>query len=84
MGIFDLFRHDASEEWPEQREQPLALDLRELSLNGIPLGAPVTDLSQFGRPSNSKPFKSGHFHYERLGMVIELTNESKFHGRVFH
>ncbi len=75
MGVFDRFRRDASEEWPKQKQQSLTLDLRVVSLNGIPLGAPSTDLSLFGRPSNSKPFSQGQFRYDLLGIVIELEDE---------
>lgn len=75
MGIFDLFRHDQSEEWPEEREQSLVLDLREQSLNGIQIGAAGEMLEKFGRPSNAKPFKHRQFLYERMGIVIELEKD---------
>ncbi len=84
MGLFDRFRHDVSEHWPAQTKQPLTLDLRKLSLNGISLGAPASSLEQFGRPSNRLPFKDGRFLYERLGLVIEVESEAvDYLGLVF-
>lgn len=75
MGILDRFRHDKSEEWPEQREQSLVLDLSESSLNGVRLGVAAEELARFGRPSNRKPFRHQRFLYDGLGVVIELQND---------
>ncbi len=75
MGIFDLFRHDQSEEWPEEREQPLVLDPGDQSLNGVQIGDAGEELARFGRPSNPKPFKHGRFLYDRMGVVIELEKD---------
>lgn len=75
MGIFDLFRQDESAEWAPERKVPLVLNLPSRSLNGIALGARGAALSQLGRPANPRPFREGRFHYERLGIAIELQNE---------
>ena len=58
-----------------QREQPLTLDLCDMSLNRLPLGAAGMELSKFGRPLNKKPFKERLFLYDRLGIIIELKDD---------
>jgi hypothetical protein len=71
----DRFGSDPTDDWPEQRQCELVLDLRDMSLNGIPLGAPPERMDEFGRPSNRRPFKHGTFLYDLNGVVIETGDE---------
>lgn len=74
MGIFDFLQPDESEAWSPETARSLLLDLWNLSLNRVALGAPGTELSQFGQPSNRKPFKNRSFHYKQSGFVVELKD----------
>ncbi len=75
MGIFDFFRSDPSSEWPEPRSRSLVLDLRERSLDNIPLGAPASRLESIGRPTNRLPFRDERFLYAELGIVVEISSD---------
>jgi hypothetical protein len=74
LNIFDFLKADPSSTWPEQQVQPLTLDLRKLSVNGISLGDPANYLSLLGRPSNKRPFREEQFIYSKLGFVVEIEN----------
>ncbi len=53
------------------------LDLQDLSLNGIRLGQPADVLSDFGRPSNKRPFRARRFIYGEIGHIAETDAEGQ-------
>ena len=76
MGLFDfLTGNDPSSEWPELGMQLLTVCLAKPSVNGVELGAPSTELSSFGRPSNKRPFKEERFLFDSLGITAEIEND---------
>lgn len=74
MRLLDLFRKtDPSESWPVQRIFIPALDLRDFSLNSVPLGGPVEALQGFGKPDNPRPLNEGRFVYAHSGVYVETV-----------
>lgn len=74
LGFLD--KSDPSDNWPQRTLQPLALDLRSRSLNGIQLGVPASQLARFGRPTNKRPFKNKRFEYRDAGLVVEIEDDA--------
>jgi hypothetical protein len=70
----NLFYRDESSNWDAVRKVPLRLNLSAESLNDVRIGDSPEKLRVFGRPDNSRPFKTGRFDYYFLGFDVEIEN----------
>jgi hypothetical protein len=69
--LFGLLRRNASAEWPAIEPVPLRFDAAARALNGLPLGAPLERIAQFGRPDEPKDARRyGLYNYGALGMTV--------------
>jgi hypothetical protein len=74
--ILDLFRApDPTSGWPLARARPLTLDLETGAINDIRPNAPWTDLQEWGRPANRRPFAHKSFAYPEMGIAFLIEGE---------
>lgn len=74
--ILDLFRApDPTSGWPPARARSLALDLETGAINDIRANAPWTDLEDWGRPANPRPFAHKGFVYPEMGIAFLVERE---------
>jgi len=72
MSIFNIFKKDPSESWPQWKRMSLTIDLRDFRLNQIKIGDKPEALMSFGKPNNKNPFRDNSFQYDALGCLIEI------------
>ena len=66
-----LFRRNPSAAWPTVEPVPLRFDAAARALNGLPLGAPLEAIAQFGRPDDPKDaHRYGLYHYGPWGITV--------------
>ena len=62
-------------DWPPGAITRASYDLRNRSLNGIPLGAPLDHLKPFGPAAWYMGHHFREFYYYRLGLIIQHTSD---------
>lgn len=74
--ILDIFRApDPTSGWRLPSTRSLTLDLETGAINDIRRNAPWTDLQEWGRPANRRPFAHKSFPYPEMGIAFLIEGE---------